>query len=1364
MAQTWETVRIFISSTFRDMQAERDHLVRFVFPRLREQLLKRRIHLVDVDLRWGVTSEQDALEVCREIIDECRWFLCMLGGRHGWTPPGQEQSITAAEIHYAALDRAKGKRHCLFYFRAPQVTDSIPEEMARAGGYREFASQGEIEKRGLEQAEQLAWERAEKLAGLKEAITKAGFEPFVYPGRWDAEQQRIVGLEAFGERVYADLLASIDEEFGIGSPGEFEEFAEENTAMEAFIENRVKHYVVGSRRAILEQMTAFAQATGQPNPLLVTGEPGSGKSALLGKFYLDYAKDHPDEIVIPHFIGASRNSTEIRPTLRRLCHELGARAGLRDPIPMEIKELRQVFPAVLRRAAASHRIIILIDALNQLDARDNAHSLRWLPEEFPENVRVIISSLEHPALEAVRRRWTGFTEVTCRPLELGDAEAIVDKFLTRYRKRFDEEQQNALLAKYDAHSPLYLLVALEELRTLGTYEEITTRVRRLPDTVMALFDWILRRLEQGVEGQEAFGEALVSAYTSYIAIGRGGMTEDELEALCHPFDEEQEFHFLQRMLRPYLVLRGELADYFHGQLQEAVHARYLDDQANQRRHEEVAQHFQQRGCDYPRTLSELAYHRYQSALVSGDCQYLFELVDDAVFRKRQFEFFGQPEPVVEEIGYAVDLAVRHCNPVPLIDYAMMRIDVAAEMFRTNLYRLTTIAKDHPQRARQVVALIPYQTLRRTALLLLAWLLCDDEGEREFVHNLVADAASISIPPTVNQVPVLLEVIRKLYRAGFDEVKELVGVIPDCPVRRIYQAAWGNGPDHTRALAVEMTETAYHVPEAPAEEIREFGKTQEFARKLDRQLRRRMGPEAFEEQIIGLLGPSKAADVYFFLASDWIHTGHPDTAAILINRGIYISCSLPLPAIRTLAALVELFGRAGNRDLAEEHAERVRTVARTMERKARADYKSGRFQDALSDLRIALDNLTQVWRPSGAAALLEQSLAGQRPPGAEEEPDTLTRLANARQLLASGRARPVPELLRDILRGLEPDEGGAQLEAILISIYVMARACRDEALAADCAAELQEHGLHPGALYLPGDRNRHALAVLEATVGSDPRCVASLSLCLRIEGLDDRLLEFAQLASNAGSGVEILDAILSQVVRVPGIEPVDLRRASEEVVGTTVKSLDIPSGLGWYYYPGIMLWAAWAGIVFAAIGLRAVLTIPNLLIAGMTFAVAGLIGGSLDLVIWHFIDLWERPEVSRRLLLPELASLASPWLVLLLLRPWLEAMDRTSMGVGMFVAFVLSSLPGIITWRQGLLFTPLSTRVITLGTAISLMVAGILGTLLPALVGNLVSPPAFGGVFLAGMLEIAVCLSIIPKRVAVLSHYRARVGVHKSICS
>jgi len=53
MPQSWKIVRFFISSTFRDIHAERDHLVKLVFPKLRERMAQRHLYLVDVDLRWG---------------------------------------------------------------------------------------------------------------------------------------------------------------------------------------------------------------------------------------------------------------------------------------------------------------------------------------------------------------------------------------------------------------------------------------------------------------------------------------------------------------------------------------------------------------------------------------------------------------------------------------------------------------------------------------------------------------------------------------------------------------------------------------------------------------------------------------------------------------------------------------------------------------------------------------------------------------------------------------------------------------------------------------------------------------------------------------------------------------------------------------------------------------------------------------------------------------------------------------------------------------------------------------------------------------------------------------------------------------
>lgn len=54
---TWQTVRVFISSTFVDMHSERDLLARFVFPELRSRAAKHFVNVHEVDLRWGLTEE-----------------------------------------------------------------------------------------------------------------------------------------------------------------------------------------------------------------------------------------------------------------------------------------------------------------------------------------------------------------------------------------------------------------------------------------------------------------------------------------------------------------------------------------------------------------------------------------------------------------------------------------------------------------------------------------------------------------------------------------------------------------------------------------------------------------------------------------------------------------------------------------------------------------------------------------------------------------------------------------------------------------------------------------------------------------------------------------------------------------------------------------------------------------------------------------------------------------------------------------------------------------------------------------------------------------------------------------------------------
>ena len=77
-------LRVFISSPFRDMHAEREELVKQVFPQLRKLCEQRGVIWSDVDLRWGIADEQKAeghaLPICVAEIDRCRpYFIGLLG-------------------------------------------------------------------------------------------------------------------------------------------------------------------------------------------------------------------------------------------------------------------------------------------------------------------------------------------------------------------------------------------------------------------------------------------------------------------------------------------------------------------------------------------------------------------------------------------------------------------------------------------------------------------------------------------------------------------------------------------------------------------------------------------------------------------------------------------------------------------------------------------------------------------------------------------------------------------------------------------------------------------------------------------------------------------------------------------------------------------------------------------------------------------------------------------------------------------------------------------------------------------------------------------------------------------------------------
>ncbi len=640
MASAWQTVRVFISSTFRDMHAERDWLVKRVFPALRAELEPYRVHLVDIDLRWGVTEGQaesgGALDVCLDQIDECRpFFLGLLGERYGYVPEDTpehvtnkygwiqhttKKSITELEMLYGVLRDVEMYPDSLFCFRNPAVADPIPEPLRS-----DFCSEDDGLAKKLNELKQAIrdaglpvpplenysprytgvrfnWRLAQMELNTEErqALQGVASDGFIEAEKYkqlDDHQCELVnrfgtvdlqGLEGFGKHIHQWLLHSIRTRFELPDQppsaklAETDPLAEERDYHERFIESRLRVFI--GREEVQQQLMDYVTSDSIES-CLVTAPSGSGKSATLAKIARSLQSQVDNQqsnvVLIPHFVGASPTSTSQRQMLRRFCLLMKDEFGFDDEVPQDVSELAQRFRDFLARVPEDCRAVLIIDALNQLDETDNAQSLYWLPWELPPHVKIITSCIsdadrEEPVLQAFALRPHRLLDLP----SLTDVERrdIIRAVPSLSAKTLDDNQVNLLLANPATRNPLYLLVALEELRGFGSYEQLNHKIGSFPqegDTLTTLYRQVIERLV------EEFDCEVVKNVLTLLASARRGLSERELLDLVEGadvriHDSQSDLFPVLRQLRVYLQPRGELLDFFHRNLFKAVGEHYLE--------------------------------------------------------------------------------------------------------------------------------------------------------------------------------------------------------------------------------------------------------------------------------------------------------------------------------------------------------------------------------------------------------------------------------------------------------------------------------------------------------------------------------------------------------------------------------------------------------------------------------------------------------------------------------------------------------------------------------------------------------------------------------------------------------------------
>lgn len=629
----WATRPVFISSTFRDMQAERDHLRQHVLPRLEEKLRERRHHLDAIDLRQGVESanatteearELQVLKVCLSEIDRSRPFLIvLLGDRYGWVPPAERmeaaareagffgtvagRSVTALEIEFGIFRKSpEQRRRCFFYFREPLPYELMPPALRPEYSDRFNSDPGKADRRTA-------------LAELKQRLrADPELAPRIHTYRagWDSTGEgKVSGLEAWGEQVFQHLWQELEEETRafIAKPDPTVEEAERE-ALAEFIEHRTRDFT--GREDIKAKLLALARssaAEGAPWSACVTGAPGSGKSALFAMLHREL-EAAGSVLLLANAAGGTPRGSSVDALLRRWILELADFLGVPDPLPEKPSpdDVEQAFASLLGRAALKRRVVLLLDALNQFEDTPRARHLTWRPKLWPPNARLLATSLPGPEAEALSQ-WAGVEELELPPLTETDARDILKRVWQRWHVPWSDAVFATLATRRlpdgtpATGNPLWLTLAGEQLALLDADDfaraerqfpgEPQARLEalrcdlagRFPPDVPGLYEWLLAQTEK------IHGTAYARAFATVMALSRSGWRERDLRVLVPRVAvliepglntgdwNELKLAALRRSFRAHLVRRGveEQWNFHHAQMREVVprHAEMDDDKA-----------------------------------------------------------------------------------------------------------------------------------------------------------------------------------------------------------------------------------------------------------------------------------------------------------------------------------------------------------------------------------------------------------------------------------------------------------------------------------------------------------------------------------------------------------------------------------------------------------------------------------------------------------------------------------------------------------------------------------------------------------------------------------------------------------------
>ena len=296
-------LKVFISSTFKDFQEERDILRDEVFPAVRIEAKRRNVELIPIDLRTGLTDEESQLGgsvvVCLKEVERSRpHFISMLGERYGWVPKPTEipnlstleptlaekinqwfqsgESVTAMEIRHGVLENKEEQPYAWFYFRDRSLTEDLASKVKNPETFFEV-------------------ENLEKLNELKREILDEGREKKWHHRTYKKLKSDTDDYDTFRKQVKDDLLTALNKRF----PIEQSPHVYPTDALHIkFAQNLIESYVPNEKflKKIFQRVENF-------ETVFLKGQFGSGKSSALAWLAKEFCRKNPEAFVFVYFVG-----------------------------------------------------------------------------------------------------------------------------------------------------------------------------------------------------------------------------------------------------------------------------------------------------------------------------------------------------------------------------------------------------------------------------------------------------------------------------------------------------------------------------------------------------------------------------------------------------------------------------------------------------------------------------------------------------------------------------------------------------------------------------------------------------------------------------------------------------------------------------------------------------------------------------------------------------------------------------------------------------------------------------------------------------------------------------------------------------